>query len=62
MGRPVCVWFLRGEEGRHGLVCGDRALPGFSYCALHKARSMAPPDDAEVQETAALPRAAGVAA
>lgn len=47
MGRPVCVWFLKGEEGRHGLVCGHRALPGLSYCTHHKARSIAPPEEAE---------------
>lgn len=52
MGRPVCTWFLKGEEGRHGLVCGHRTVPGLSYCAHHQTKSVAPPDDAAVEENA----------
>lgn len=55
MGRPVCTWFLKGEEGRYGLVCGHRALPGLSYCALHKAKSVAPPEEREPSEQPKAP-------
>jgi GcrA cell cycle regulator len=61
MGRPVCTWFLKGEEGRNGLVCGHRALPGLSYCAHHKARSIAPPDEVEAAAEP-MPPAVGEAA
>jgi hypothetical protein len=54
MGRPVCTWFFKGEEGRNGLVCGARSLPGKAYCAHHQTKSVAPPDEAdEVGEVAA---------
>jgi GcrA cell cycle regulator len=58
MGRPVCTWFLKGEEGRHGLVCGHRALPGLSYCAHHQTKSKAPPDVAAETQIPGLGRAA----
>jgi GcrA cell cycle regulator len=63
MGRPVCTWFLKGEEGRRGLVCGHRALPGLSYCAHHKAKSIAPSEDGEAHaDLPAMPAPVGAAA
>ncbi|BCJ90321.1 hypothetical protein IZ6_10560 [Terrihabitans soli] len=62
MGRPVCTWFLKGEEGRRGLVCGHRTLPGSSYCAHHKAKSVAPPEEAGEDEEPKAARNLGEAA
>jgi hypothetical protein len=56
MGRPVCTWFLKGEEGRHGLVCGHRAQTGLSYCAHHQTKSVAPPETAEQDDTPGVNR------
>lgn len=61
-GRGACTWFLKGEEGRHGLVCGHRTLPGKSYCAHHKAKSMAPPDAIDDESEFAVPRSVEAAA
>ncbi len=64
MGRPICTWFLKGEEGRRGLVCGHRAPPGSSYCEYHKIKSVdpSPDDDAAEEESIRAPRIVGAAA
>jgi hypothetical protein len=61
-GRAACTWFLKGEEGRRGLVCGHRTLPGISYCAHHRAKSTAPCEDADAEKEDTVARATGVAA
>lgn len=30
-----CMWFLEGQAGANGYVCGDTKVHGHSYCAAH---------------------------
>jgi hypothetical protein len=34
-GPRSCMWFLEGQAGANGHVCGDMKVPGHSYCTAH---------------------------